>query len=91
MPVRASEYTGEAAPVEADRLEYLAAFAHAHTTLVSDVGVPDSTFGIEANPVWMIRAGIGPHAPVRQVARGVDIEGCEPVGVGFRDKSILAA
>ena len=47
----AAEHAGEAAAVELDRLQHLAAFADAHAALVRDVGVPDGALGVEADAV----------------------------------------
>jgi hypothetical protein len=73
----------EAAAVQADRLEHLPALADAHAALIGDVGVPDGVLGVGAEAVRDAIAQIGPHAPVRQAAVGVDVERGEPLGVGL--------
>ncbi len=80
--VHATEHTGEAAAVEVNGLQHLAALADAHATLVGNVAVPDGSFGVEANAVWDAVAEVGPHAPIRQAAVFLDVEGCEPIPLG---------
>ena len=50
-PVGASEHAGEAASIEIDRLQDLAALTNAHATLVGDVGIPDGVLCIEADTI----------------------------------------
>src|SRR5919204_5478721 len=49
--VLASEHTSEAAPIRVDRLQHLATFSDAHTTLVGNVGIPNGIVGVHANAV----------------------------------------
>src|SRR5262245_29562451 len=66
--VRAAEHAGEAPAVHGNCLEYLTAFAHANTTFVRNVGVPDGPFRIDTDTVWYAIAKIGPHTPIRQTS-----------------------
>src|SRR6478735_21383 len=50
-PVVAAEHAREAAAVDVDRLEHLAALAHAHAAAVRHVGVPDRAGLVEADAV----------------------------------------
>ena len=62
-PVGASEHAGEAASIEIDRLQDLAALTNAHATLVGDVGIPDGVLCIEADTIGNAVPEIGPHSP----------------------------
>src|SRR6478672_12922882 len=66
-PVGAPEHAGEAAAIEIDRLQDLAALANAHAALVGDVSVPDGVLRIEADAIGNAVAEIGPHASLRKV------------------------
>jgi hypothetical protein len=66
--VRPAERTREAAPVDRDRLQHLAAFPDAYAALVRDVGVPDRSFGIDTDPVGHPLAELSPDPRVRQAA-----------------------
>ncbi|HJY97428.1 MAG TPA: hypothetical protein VJ371_20965, partial [Streptosporangiaceae bacterium] len=59
-----SEGAGEAAAVQVDHLEDLAAFADAHATAVGHVGVPDGVLLVDADAVRDAVAQVGPGAPV---------------------------
>src|SRR5215211_5582585 len=56
-----AQHTGEAAAVEVDRVQHLAAFTNTHAPLVRDVRVPDGAFGVEANAVGDAATEVGPH------------------------------
>src|SRR6266705_1220231 len=51
LPIRATQHAGEAATIEIDGLQYLAAFADAHAMFGGHLGVPDGIFRIEADAV----------------------------------------
>src|SRR5260370_25392220 len=76
-PVGASEHASEAASIEIDSLQALAALANAYATLVGDVGVPDGVLCIEADTIGNAVAEVGPHSPVRKATVGLDVEGRE--------------
>ena len=67
-PIGAAEHAGEAAAVELDRLQHLAALAHAHAALVADVAVPDGSLGVEADAVGVV-VDLGPRPSVRTGCR----------------------
>jgi hypothetical protein len=73
-PVLAPKHAGEAATVQLDRLQHLAALADPHAMLVGDVGVPDGAFGVYTDAVRVVAAEVGPRPPARQAAVGGDIE-----------------
>src|SRR6266516_4274894 len=52
--------------------------------LVSHVGVPESPFTIETNPVRMIGARFCPDAPLGEAPVSVNRKGREPIAVGLR-------
>ena len=79
--VSAAEHAGEASSVDVDRLHHRAAFAHAHTSAVGHVGVPDRAVDIDADAVGRAIAQVGPQPPVRQVAAVVDVERRQPLAV----------
>src|SRR5437016_12664350 len=84
LAVGSAEHTGKASTIQLDRLEHLSPFTHAHAMLVSHVGVPESPFGIQTNPVRMIGARFCPDAPMGETTRSVNSKGCEPIAVGLR-------
>ena len=75
----------EAPAVGVDRLQHLTALSHTHAVLVAHVGRPHRALGIQADPVRVILAQVGPHAPVRQGTARADVEGGQPVPVGLGD------
>jgi hypothetical protein len=82
--IGAAEGAGEAAAIELDRLQNLAAFADAHATEVRDVRVPHGPFGVEADAVgWDSVAKLRPDSPAREGAVGGDVERGQLVGVGL--------
>src|SRR5215218_1692252 len=76
-----SECAGEAAAVELDRLQHLAAFADADAALVGDVAVPHCAVGVEADAVGDALSELGPDPAVREAAVGGDVEGGESPGI----------
>ena len=64
LAVSTAKHTREAPTIQLERLEHLSPFTHTNATLVTDVGVPESPFVIEANAVRMICAGLGPDSPI---------------------------
>src|SRR6266849_5790666 len=84
--VGASEHAGEAASIEIDRLQDLAALANAHATLVGDVGVPDGVLCIEADTIGNAVTEVGPHSSVRKATVGLDVEGRELSAVRLRSE-----
>src|SRR2546421_7461827 len=84
LSISSAEHTREASAIELDRLEYLSPFTDAHAPLVSHVGVPESPFGIEANPVRMICARFCPDSSMGEAAVRFYSKGREPIAVGFR-------
>jgi hypothetical protein len=83
LAVSSAEHTREASTIQLDRLEHLSPFTHAHAMLASHVGVPESPFGIEANPVRMICTRLGPDSPMGEAAVGGNSKGREPIAVGL--------
>ena len=73
-PSDPAEHAGEAAAVDLDDLEHLAALGDADAAAVGHVGVPDGTLGIDADPVGGGVAQVRPDPPVRQRAVGADLE-----------------
>ena len=51
FPVCTPEHACEAAPINDDRLQHLAALANTHTALVGNIGVPDSVVGVDTDAV----------------------------------------
>src|SRR3954469_16322434 len=84
-PIRATEHAGEAAAVEIDPLQHLAALGDADATLVRDVGVPDGCLRVDADPVRDTVAEIGPGPAAREAAVSADLESRELLAVGVRD------
>src|SRR5215472_13446643 len=66
IPVRPSEHASEATAIKLNGLEHLTTFAHAHATLVGNVGVPHSVVGVDADTVGDATAKIGPNSPLVQ-------------------------
>jgi hypothetical protein len=50
-PLVASQHTGEAAAVNVDGLQHLAAFADIDLALVGNVGKPHAAFGVDVDAV----------------------------------------
>src|SRR5690349_16193983 len=83
LAVSSAQHTRKASVIQSDRLEHLSSFTHTHAVLVSNVGIPESTFGIKTNPVGMIIACFCPDSPMREATRSFDIKGREPIAVGL--------
>jgi hypothetical protein len=77
-PIRTAEHAGEAAAIEVDDLQDLAARAHAHAATAPDVAVPHGTLGIQADAVGVV-GDLGPGPAVGQATVGGDAEGGEPL------------
>src|SRR5215470_14837434 len=88
-PVSATQHAGEAAAVEIDGLQNLAALAHAHAMFGGNVRVPDSIFSIEADAVGGVATEFCPGSPVGQIAGSIDVEGRQFVSVRFGDDQRL--
>src|SRR3954466_12025269 len=67
-PIRATEHAGEAAAVEIDPLQHLAALGDADAAPVRDVGVPDGSLSVHAEPIRDAVAEIGPGPAAREAA-----------------------
>ena len=65
--------------------EDVAALADADAALVRDVGVPDGSFGVDADAVGHSVAELGPDTTVGQAAVVGDLVGGQPLGVGLAD------
>src|SRR6266581_7472110 len=83
LAVGSAEHTGKASTIQLDRLEHLSPFTHAHAMLVSHVGVPESPFGIETNPVRMIGARFCPDSAIGEAAGRVNSKGRELFAIGL--------
>ncbi len=62
LAASSAEHTREASTIKLDCLEHHSTFTDTHAMLVSHTGVPESSLGIEANPVRMICARLSPNA-----------------------------
>ena len=81
--VGAAEHAREAAAVELDPVEDLAALADADAAPVGHVGVPDGTLGVDADAVRDAVAEVGPDAPAREAAVGRDVQRRQAAAVGL--------
>src|SRR5215510_43277 len=79
----AAEHTREAALVELDRLKHLAALADSYAPLVWNIRVPDRVFRIHRDAIRYPSLEVGPNPPIRKVAVRRNVEGGEPLAVGF--------
>ena len=70
----ATEHAGEAAAVEGDGVEHLAALGDPDAALVRHVGVPGGAVGVEADAVGIAVAEVGPDPPIGEGAVLADVK-----------------